>query len=93
MKAITANRLIDGRPVYRDADGGWTEDILGAFLMEDGEEAESALAEARGEETVVVGAYLISVTAPGAPAQREKLREDIRALGPTVPAGSQAEEG
>ena len=84
MKAITANRLSDGRPVYRMDGGGWTESIAAEMLLEEGDAAEAALAAAKGEETSVVGAYMISLEAPAAPAAREKLRENIRARGPTV---------
>lgn len=94
MKVVTGNRLTDGHPVYRAADGAWTEDLAQAELMDDEELAASALGAAREEETVVVGAYLINVEAPGAPVKRERVREDIRYRGPTTrpDLGRQAEK-
>lgn len=86
MKAVTGNRLGDGHPVYRTASGEWTALIEDAQTFEDQEEAEDALLVARAQETIVVGTYLITVDAPGAPAKREAMRENIRAHGPTVRA-------
>lgn len=84
MKAVTGNRLADGRPVYRTAGGEWAPQIEAAQLFDDQGAAEAALLAAREQETVVVGTYLITIDAPGAPAHREAVRENIRAHGPTV---------
>jgi hypothetical protein len=84
MKAVTANRLSDGHPVYRTAGGAWTDVIEEAETFEDQAAAEDALNAARAQETVVVSAYLITVDAPGKPNAREAVRENIRAHGPTV---------
>ena len=84
MKAVTGNKLETGHPVYRKADGGWSEKIEDAELFDDDEAAEDALLLARAQETVVVSAYLINVEAAGTPAAREAVRENIRAHGPTV---------
>ena len=84
MKAVTGNRLANGRPVYRTEDGDWTDQIERAELLADDEAAQAALDAARGEETSVVGTYLINIDAPGAPAKREAMRENIRAHGPTI---------
>jgi hypothetical protein len=84
MKAVTGNRLANGRPVYRTADGEWTDQIEAAELFDNDEDAQAALDAARGEETRVVGTYLITIEAPGQPAKREAMRENIRAHGPTI---------
>ena len=81
MKALTANRLDDGAVVYWDG-AGWTPDISMAALL--GAEADRALAEALGAETLIVGPYLLDMAAPGAPDPRVRTREAIRANGPTV---------
>jgi hypothetical protein len=84
MKAVTGNRLSDGRPVYRTRAGTWSEGIEDAHLFDDQDAAEDALLAAREEETLVASSYLITVDAPGKPAAREAVRENIRAYGPTV---------
>ena len=35
-------------------------------------------------QKIRVGAYLINIDAPGKPAHREAMRENIRARGPTI---------
>jgi len=82
MKAITANRLADGRVVYRCPNGAWTESLTDAALFSDAA-AEVALAEAAFEHLLVVGAYLIDV-ADKAPVGREEVRENIRQSGPSA---------
>jgi hypothetical protein len=84
MKAVTGNLLAVGRPVYRTAEGEWTQSIESAELFDSDEDAQAALDAARGEETRVVGTYLINIEAPGKPAAREAMRENIRAHGPTI---------
>jgi Protein of unknown function (DUF2849) len=86
MKAVTGNRLGDGRPVYRTASGDWSVRIEEAQLFDEQALADEALRIAKAQETVVVGTYLITVEAPGAPTKREAMRENIRARGPTVVA-------
>ena len=84
MKAITGNRLNDGRVVYLAADGGFVEDIAGARLLDDAE-ADAALSEHAARVGEVADLYLIDADADGAPAGRAALRERIRASGgPTV---------
>lgn len=93
MKALTGCDLPTGEVIYWTADGGWSTDIADAHLMED-EFADAALAEAKKQETVVVGPYLIVMDAPGVPTHREAMRENIRARGPTIrlDLGKQAED-
>jgi hypothetical protein len=82
MKAITANRLSDGRVVYRCASGAWTETLDEATLFDDAA-AEDALAETAFEHLQVVGPYLIEVE-ERVPAGREEVRERIRLKGPSA---------
>ncbi len=83
MKAVTANRLTNGRVVYWTAGQGWSEQIADALALEDSE-AEAALALAlKTESTEVAGPYLIAFE-NGQPAGRERLKETIRLTGPTA---------
>lgn len=96
LKIITANRLTDGIVVYRRADGGWTE-LLAAAAVVEGDDALSLLEATQGEETCVVGPYLMDIEiSHGAilPGGRGMLRETIRDQGPTIHPqfGRQAEE-
>ncbi|MGE0408361.1 MAG: DUF2849 domain-containing protein [Amphiplicatus sp.] len=91
MKAVTGNRLSDGRVVYLAPDDSWTERLAGAELFSD-EEADAVLAAAKARIREVASAYLIDADEKGAAGQKA-LRETIRAEGPTVrpDLGNQAE--
>lgn len=85
MKVLTANRLTDGKVVYRTADGVWSVDPAQAeHLNEDAEEA--ALSAASRDSLTVVGPYLIEIEAGEGftPAGRKHVRETIRLSGPTT---------
>jgi hypothetical protein len=81
-QVLTANRLGDGEVVYLAADGAWVESIDRAQPLT-GAEAEAALAagQAAEREQKVVHAYLFDITPDRRPV---KMREIIRAAGPTV---------
>lgn len=80
--ALTANRLLDGVIVWRDAAGAWWSAFDRAALL-DADEAEAALAGVDAQKDGVVGVYKVAVT-PGAPPAPATMRERIRAFGPTV---------
>ncbi|WP_300545060.1 DUF2849 domain-containing protein [Maricaulis sp.] len=82
MKAITANRLTDGRVIYRTVEGQWSTDLAEAERL-DSEEADARLAEAEGEFGVAVGPYLIEVE-DDRPGGQKWRRETIRLTGPTT---------
>ena len=82
MKVITANRLTDGRVIYRTADGQWSPNLAEAQPLEESA-AETALALAEGEFGIAVGPYLIDY-ADGGPAGQKWRRENIRLAGPTA---------
>ncbi len=82
MKLLTANRLSDGITLWWAGDD-WAEDGAKASRLAD-EPADTLLAEWRTRETEVVAPYLIPLTAKGTPVQRERVREFIRANGPTI---------
>jgi len=84
-RIITANRLTDGRVVWRQADGLWAEEVAKAQILADAEAAaalEKALADAVA--AIVVEPYEVEV-APGSQTPVPvTLREKIRASGPTI---------
>ena len=82
MKAITANRLTDGRVIYRTPDGRWTSDLAEAERL-DSNRADTRLAEAEAEFGIAVGPYLIDLEA-GRPGGQKWRRESIRQAGPTT---------
>ncbi len=83
---LIANRLIDGRVVFRAADGNWVTDIDAGQLIDDNAVADSRLADARTDESdnLIIDPCLIDVAALGAAHEPAVLRESIRAHGPTI---------
>ncbi len=89
-KVITANDLRSGLVVFVDGEGGWTVDIAGAQVVEDGPDLDGAIAFAKAETEaqVVLEAYPIDVVVTGGVPVPVRLRERIRAeRGPTVVYG------
>jgi hypothetical protein len=82
MKALTANRLIDGEVVFW-ARGRWVERFSEAELFDEDAPAEAAEAKGKSQPTVVVEPYLIDVAAVEDGAAPVAYRERLRALGPT----------
>ncbi len=82
MKLLTTNRLKDGVTLWWGPDG-WAEDGALAAPLDD-TEAEALQAEWLKRETEVVAPYLIPLTDRGTPVQRERVREFVRANGPTT---------
>ncbi|WP_020187487.1 DUF2849 domain-containing protein [Methylopila sp. 73B] len=83
---VTANRLSDGVVVYLAPNGGWIDRIDSALVAEgDDALAEAVAAGKRAEAAqVVVESYPIDVTRDGGRLKPLRLREEIRAVGPTV---------
>lgn len=81
---VTANRLLDGRIVWRDRFGKWREDIRQASQFTT-EEAEKVLDDAihQAQQEGVVGVYEVRVKAGPVP-QPVSMREHVRAFGPSV---------
>jgi len=92
MKVITANRLSDGIVVYLAA-GDWKPGIGGASVLSAPDAVEAGLAVAAravaGHEVVDVNAIEIELDEKNSP-RPLRLRERIRAFGPTVPFGESA---
>jgi len=90
QKAITANRLDDGRVVFLNDIGGWSLSIGEAKLLPDGTELDdaNAYAQAQHDARIVVEPYAIDIEiVDGAPVPT-RMRERIRAEGPTVIYGA-----
>ena len=88
-KAITANRLGDGRVVFLGEAGKWVERFDEASFFADGPALESALlyAQAAHDSRIVVEPYAIDVLTEGGQSAPVRFRERIRALGPSVDYG------
>ena len=79
---VTGNRLGDGGVIYLAADQTTSPHIADAVSLE-AEAANAALTWAASRPDIFVGPYLVEVT-DGVPSGRDRLKETIRAAGPTV---------
>lgn len=84
MKVLTANRLIDGEAVWYAADG-WRETIGGAEIVidKDGEARLEAIGAAAFAANQVLDVAVIDVVVADGVIVPTRLRERIRAAGPT----------
>jgi Protein of unknown function (DUF2849) len=89
---VTANRLSDGKVLYRAADEGWTTRLEAAAVVTTTEAARELLAAAVREDTEAVDAYAAPVAICDGCIEPGNLRERIRAAGPTfaLPATRQS---
>ena len=90
---LTANRLTDGRVVFFDGEGGWSEDRSRALLAEQGGGHDAALARARQSESdnVVVAIEAVEVERHDGAIRPLHLRDRIRFGGPTIFVAAGAE--
>ena len=90
---VTANSLIDGDVVFRAADGRWVRAIDEAGLLADKAAADRAEAAALADfaKAIVVDVAVIDVTVEDGRIVPVRLREKIRAFGPTVKADHRAD--
>jgi Protein of unknown function (DUF2849) len=88
-KAITANRLSDGLVVFLSESGTWSLSVDAAALLTDGPELEKALAYGKAQQDlrIIVDPYAIDMEIVGDKSQPARLRERIRAMGPTIAYG------
>jgi len=97
MKILTANRLSDGEAVWFAKDGSWAESIDPAQVVGDkeGEARLEASGKAALENNEVVDVNLIDVDVVEDSIVPLRLRERIRAAGPTnrTDLGKQARPG
>lgn len=84
MKVLTANRLIDGEAVWFAADG-WQEMLQGAEVVadKDGEARLEAIGAAAFAADLVLDVTVIDVALVDGLIVPTRLRERIRAAGPT----------
>ena len=100
MKAVTANRLIDGEVVFWKT-GAWVEGFGEAQLFDETQDAEveAVVAKGKAQPTVIVDPYPIDLApvpgSVGGGLAPVSYRERLRALGPTNEPGhgKQAEGG
>jgi Protein of unknown function (DUF2849) len=94
MKVLTANRLSDGEAVWFSADRIWSETICGAELALDkaSEERLADIGKAAFLGNLVLDVELIDVNVVDGAIVPSRLRERIRAAGPTnrIDLGKQA---
>lgn len=85
-QAVTANRLTDGRVVFRTAEGGWSLSLAQAAFSGSDAEAAAALDAGLRDQArqIIVDPYLVDVDHSGPSPRPAKLREAIRAFGPTI---------
>jgi hypothetical protein len=83
---VTANRLVDGDVVFRAADGSWRRNVDEAEVLSDKASTEAAHAAALADmdDDVVIDVAVIDVTVDDGRIVPVRLRERIRAFGPTV---------
>ena len=85
MKILTANRLTDGVAVWYAPDGSWAETMQAAELAGDaaGDAKLEAIGKAAHAANLVVDVDLIDVQLVDGVIRPLRLREVIRAAGPT----------
>lgn len=86
MKVITANRLLNGDVVWLAENGAWVERITLARVFEGKDAVAEGLAEGAEAEKAqeVVAVYDMDVTIEDGVIVPVRLREKIRASGPTT---------
>lgn len=85
MKVLTANRLLDGEAIWYSSENGWQETIDGAALADDkaAEEQLDAIGKAAFADNFALDIDLIDVQIVDGRIVPQRLRERIRAAGPT----------
>ncbi|MBX3582787.1 MAG: DUF2849 domain-containing protein [Rhizobiaceae bacterium] len=85
MKILTANRLTDGEVVWLAKDGSWAESIEPSEIVADkeGEARLEAIGKSAVEQREVVDINLIDIDLVDGKIVPLRLRERIRAAGPT----------
>lgn len=85
-KVLTANRLGDGIAVWLDANGRWTEKLQDAFVARHAEAVEALESAGRSAfaSNIVLDVNVIDVEEKNGQLRPLRLRERIRAEGPTI---------
>jgi hypothetical protein len=86
LQILTANRLTDGIAVWYDVDGRWNESIARAEIAGTKEDAErlEAIGKKAFADNLVLDVNLIDVEVDNGFIRPLRLRERIRAEGPTI---------
>lgn len=86
MEILTGNELLSGGTVYLDASGNWVEDLQAArvFGVEDAEARDAAVAATK-KTLRIVSLETEKVALVDGRIVPDRLRERIRAAGPTAP--------
>lgn len=86
MKVITANRLLNGDVVWLGENGNWVERVTLARTFEGKDQVAEGLAigQQAEKDQEVVGVYEMDVTLEDGVLVPVRLRERIRAAGPTT---------
>lgn len=86
MEILTGNELVSGATVYLDAHNNWVEDLQAARLFSADEVAErdAAVIATKGTGRIL-SLEIEEVTQDGGRIVPKRLRERIRAAGPTAP--------
>jgi hypothetical protein len=86
LQILTANRLTDGIAVWYDVDGRWNESIARAEIASTKEDAErlEAIGKKAFADNLVLDVNLIDVEVDNGFIRPLRLRERIRAEGPTI---------
>ncbi|MEO1066342.1 MAG: DUF2849 domain-containing protein [Pseudomonadota bacterium] len=89
MKAITANHLTGGHVVFFASGGTWSKNMDDAALYTNDDAFDAAMKAAHLDQDrhYVVGVYEIDVELAAGGPRPQKLRERIRAEGPTTAYG------
>ena len=82
-KVVTAWDSHTGRTIYQTRAGDWSE-LVSEAAIHTHDAAEDALTKAKADQLRATDPYVMEVTAEGAVAGRETLRETMRAKGPSV---------
>lgn len=86
MEILAANELLSGSAVYLDRHGAWVEDLQQARLFDksDAEQRDAAIALSKATGRIV-GIEIETVEVVAGTLVPDRLREKIRAKGPTAP--------
>ena len=86
MEILTGNELVSGATVYLDAHNRWVEDLQAArlFAKEEAAERDAAVIATKGTGRIL-SLEIEEVTQDGGRIVPKRLRERIRAAGPTAP--------
>lgn len=86
MEILTGNELLSGATVYLDRGGHWVEELQAArvFAKDEGEARDAAMAASR-KTMRILSLEIETVKLNGGLIVPDRIRERIRAEGPTAP--------